>query len=249
MRKHLWAPPIVVLLLVVSACGAPYDDAKLANAVADADHVTSVNGTCSQEGLGSWSCYPQVEMSSDATGDDITAALEGTIDMLDADSAEITVGRGSSRRVTIDVDEDTRDARRIAEAVRAVLDLDVDVSADFAADADHLEISMAPDERSVASIVEDARRIFEQSRARRLILSQRDPDIAAVVDRGAWPQAELDALAAVREVTSVSEARIKQGSLTIVVADKVGRARRAASRVAGFDSIASITISRGDPPS
>ena len=234
------------LLLALAGCsGEPYGDEKLEDAVKDVDHVSSVNGTCSQEGVGNWSCHPVVRMSHTALAEDVAAASDRVIDMLDpdrGDTATITVGRTSDRGVDIDLTARSKGIERIADAARQVLDLDTSVKAQFREDGRRWLVDMGLEAGSFPSFAEHGRTILDASGAAHVRFSSREPEILGQADRGAWPQAELDVLAAVQRVSTVRTAHLSKGFLSVVVRSKVPEARKAAAAVDGLASIQFLDI-------
>lgn len=238
------------MLLALAACsGEPYGDEKLENAVEDVDHVSSVNGTCSHEGVGSWSCHPVVRMSEGALAEDVVAASDRVVDMLDpdrSDTATITVGRTSERGVEIDLTARSTGTTEIADAARRVLDLNTSVKAQFREDGRRWLVEMGLEAGSFRAFAEHGRTILDASGAAHLRFSSREPEILGAADRGTWPQAELDVLAAVQRVTTVRSARLSKGFLSVVVRSRAPQARRAAAVVDGLDSIRFVDIT-SDP--
>ncbi|KRC66192.1 hypothetical protein ASE12_16380 [Aeromicrobium sp. Root236] len=234
------------MLVALAGCGGePYGDEKLENAVKDVDHVSSVNGTCSQEGLGSWSCHPEVRMNGYALAKDVAAASERVVDMLDpdrGDAATITVGQTSERGVEIELTARSKGTKKIADATRQILDLEPAVKAQFREDDGGWLVDMSLQDGSFGTFVSDARTILDVSGAARLRFDSRQPEILGEADRGTWPQTELDVLAAVQGAAPVLTARVDNGFMSVVVRSKAGQARKAAARVAGFTSIQFVDI-------
>ncbi|KAA1394398.1 hypothetical protein [Aeromicrobium ginsengisoli] len=241
-RKTLLA---VAMLAALSGCsGEPYGDEKLRSAVKDVDHISSVNGTCSQEGPGSWSCSPEVRMSDSASANDIASASDRVIDMLDperGDTARITVGQTGDRGAAIELTARSKDTQPIADAARQVLDLDTPVKAQFRELEGQWLAFMSLEAGSFSAFVEHGQMLLDMSGAAHLRFASKDPEILGEADRGAWPQAELDVLAAVQKVTAVRTARLDKDFLSIVVRSKAPQARKAA-KVAGSAAIQFVDI-------